>query len=128
MDRHTENFGFLRDIDTGEIISLAPNYDNNIALIAKGYPTDKTRKNDGLIRFLREFIQSCDIAHEMYRELDLPEITEEIISECLDEIPIEVDREFIIDFILNGQNEIKEIINQSEDLLDDEDFTMGFML
>lgn len=128
MDRHTENFGFLRDVNTGEIISLAPNYDNNIALISKGYPTDKTRKNDGLIRFLREFIQSSDIAHEMYRGMDLPEITEELINECLDEISIEVDREFIIAFILNGQNEIKEIINQSEDLLEDEDFTMGFML
>ena len=64
----------------------------------------------------------------MYREMDLPEITEEIINECLDEIPIEVDREFIIAFILNGQNEIKTIINQSEDLSEDEDFTMGFML
>ena len=40
MDRHTENFGLLRDVHTGEILSLAPNYDNNIALIAKGYPTD----------------------------------------------------------------------------------------
>ncbi len=128
MDRHTENFGFLRNINTGEIISLAPNYDNNIALIAKGYPTDKTRKNDGLIRFLSEFIKSSQTAREMYREIDLPKITEEIINECLNEIPIEVDRDFIISFILNGQNEIKKIINQSEDLSEDEDFTMGFML
>ena len=88
MDRHTENFGFIRDIDTGEIISLAPNYDNNIALIAKGYPTDKTRQNDGLIRFLREFIQSCDTAHEMYREMDLPEITEEIMNKEEKEITL----------------------------------------
>ena len=128
MDRHTENFGFIRNIDTGEIISLAPNYDNNIALIAKGYPTDKTRQNDGLIRFLSEFIKNSETAREMYREMDLPEITEEIINECLDEIPIEVDRDFIISFILNGQTEIQKIIYQSEDSSEDDDFTEGFML
>ena len=128
MDRHTENFGFIRDIDTGEIISLAPNYDNNIALIAKGYPTDKTRQNDGLIRFLSEFIKSSETAREMYREMDLPEITEEIINECLDEIPFEVDRDFIVSFILNGQTEIERIINQSEDFSEDDDITEGFML
>ncbi len=128
MDRHTENFGFIRNIDTGEIISLAPNYDNNIALIAKGYPTDKTRQNDGLIRFLSEFIKSSETARELYREMDLPEITEEIINECLEEIPIEVDRDFIVSFILNGQTEIERIINQSEDSSEDDDFTEGFML
>lgn len=128
MDRHTENFGFLRDVDTGEIISLAPNYDNNIALIAKGYPNNESRKGDGIIRFLTEFIRSCETAREIYREMDLPQITEEIINECLDEIPIEVNRDFITSFILNGQNKIKGIINQSEDLSENEDFSMGFML
>ncbi len=128
MDRHTENFGFLRDIDTGEIISLAPNYDNNIALIAKGYPTDKMRQNDGLIRFLSEFIKNSETAREMYREMDLPEITEQILNECLDEIPFEVNRDFIVSFILNGQTEIQKIIYQSEDFSEDDDFTEGFML
>lgn len=52
MDRHTENFGLMRNIDTGEMISLAPNYDNNIALISKGYLKDISRKNDVLICFL----------------------------------------------------------------------------
>ena len=35
-DRHTFNFGILRVADTGEVLCLAPNFDNNIALIAKG--------------------------------------------------------------------------------------------
>lgn len=55
MDRHTENFGVLRDVNSGEILSLAPNYDNNIALISNGYPSDVLRKHDGLIRFFKEF-------------------------------------------------------------------------
>ena len=89
MDRHTENFGFLRDVETGKILSLAPNYDNNVALIARGYPSDVSRKSDGLIRFLREFVMNCTEAHEMYRQMGLPEITAEMIDECMNEIPID---------------------------------------
>jgi len=48
-DRHTFNFGLLRDAETGGIASLAPNYDNNMALIARGYPKNIQRKNDVLI-------------------------------------------------------------------------------
>ena len=101
---------------------------NNIALIAKGYPSDVTRKSDGLIRFLREFLASCDDALEMYREMDLPVITAEIIDECLDEIPIEVDRDYVRDFILNGQARVNEIIGICENQNEDDDNTFGLML
>ena len=120
MDRHTENFGFLRDVKTGKILSLAPNYDNNIALIAKGNLKDATRASDGLIKFLREFVQNNAVAREMYRSMNLPVITEEIIDECLDEIPIEVDRDYIRTFILSGQAQTRELIDQDEDLFEDE--------
>ena len=128
MDRHTENFGLIRDVHTGEILSLAPNYDNNIALIANGYPTDVSRKSDGLIRFFSEFLMSSDDALEMYRQMDLPEITDKIIDECFDEIPIEVDREYIRSFILNGQARINDIIGIGEDQNEDEDNSFGLML
>lgn len=32
IHRHTKNYGILRNPETGEIVKLAPNYDNNIAL------------------------------------------------------------------------------------------------
>lgn len=121
MDRHTENFGLLRDVETGAILSLAPNYDNNIALIAKGYPSKVSRIGDGLIRFLSELIQNCEEAREMYRRMDLPEITADVIDECLNEIPIEVDRDFIRDFIMNGQKVIREIIDTGEGASESED-------
>ena len=126
MDRHTENFGLLRDVKTGRIISLAPNYDNNIALIAKGYPTDVRREHDGLIGFLRTFIQSSEEAHEMYRQMKLPEITERMIDECMDEIPIKADRDYIRSFVLNGQEKVREII--CADIEPNEDNTIGIML
>lgn len=114
MDRHTKNFGLLRDAVNGEILSLAPNYDNNIALIAKGYPSDVSRKSDGLIRFFRDFVMSCTEAHEMYKRMNLPKITAEMIDECLNEIPIEVDRDYIKAFILNGQERIEELIGMNK--------------
>lgn len=128
MDRHTENFGLLRDIQTGKILSLAPNYDNNIALIARGYPNDVSRTGDGLIRFFRELVHNCEEAHEMYQQLELPKITEEVIKECLDEIPIEIDRDFIRSFVLNGQDVIQEIIHMDDGLSDDENNSMGLVL
>ena len=128
MDRHTENFGLLRDVKTGRIISLAPNYDNNIALIAKGYPSDVRRTHDGLIGFLKAFLQDCEEARELYREMRLPEITEDIIDECLDEIPIEVDWEYIRTFILCGQDRVRELIEMDGELSEDEEPDMGLTL
>ncbi len=127
MDRHTENFGFLRDVRTGKILSLAPNYDNNIALIARSYPSDVSREHDGLIRFFREFVTNCKKAKEMYRQMKLPEITGAIIDECMNEIPIEVNREFIRAFILNGQERVKEIISTDGISSENKDYSPGLM-
>lgn len=110
MDRHTENFGLLRETQTGKILSLAPNYDNNIALIANGYPSDGRRERDGIIRFLSDFLKNCEEARRMYGQMKLPEITENMINECLDEIPIKVDDEYIRTFILCGQEKVHLII------------------
>ncbi|OON98791.1 MAG: hypothetical protein ATN35_03625 [Epulopiscium sp. Nele67-Bin004] len=39
FDRHEYNFGVLKCSDTGEILGLAPNFDNNLALGAGGHNT-----------------------------------------------------------------------------------------
>ena len=112
MDRHTQNFGVLRLVDDGSIIKLAPNFDNNIALISRGYPNDVKREHDGMIRFFIDFIQSNTIALNMYRNMVLPCITPNIIQTCLNDIPITVNEPFIIDFIMNGYTIIMNHIHQ----------------
>lgn len=109
VDRHTKNYGVLRDIKTGAIVSLAPNYDNNIALISRGYPSTTDRSNDKLISLLIELLNENDKAKELFCKLQIPTITEDMITECISEIGIEVDKEIITEFILNGQ---KIIFNQ----------------
>lgn len=81
----------------------------------------------GLIRFFREFLKENDTACQMYREMKLPEITEKLIDNCLNEIPIDVDKEYIKAFILNGQAVIQDIIN-SEDIDEDEEQSAGLIL
>lgn len=111
MDRHTNNYGLLRSIKTGEILSLAPNYDNNIALIANGYPSDVSREKDGLLRFFFDFLDNNIPAKKLFKTLEIPVITKEIIIDCIDRIPVKVDNEFIIKFILNGQKRIKNRVS-----------------
>ena len=108
---------------------MAPNYDNNIALIARGYPAKVSREGDGLIRFFRELLSENVDARQMYRKMSMTVITEKMIDECLAEIPIEVDQDFIKEFILNGQQIVQQLI-LSEDLAEnmDEDQTMNMML
>ena len=118
MDRHTKNYGVLRDVESGEILGLAPNFDNNIALISGDYPKNITRKNDKLIQLFADFLESCLDALEIFEKLNIPPIDREMIMDCMDKVPIEVDREVICGFILNGQTEVittVERLTQSND-------------
>ena len=111
MDRHTNNYGLLRDVEPGKFISLAPKYDIIIALMANGYPSDVSREKDGILRFFFEFLDNNGKAKELFQSLEIPVITKEMIIDCMDNIPVKIDSEFIIDFILNGQRKLKEYIS-----------------
>ncbi|MDD4700009.1 MAG: hypothetical protein PHV07_07105 [Oscillospiraceae bacterium] len=113
MDRHTKNYGILRNSSTGEITSLAPNYDNNISLISRGYPQNIARKNDKLIQLFLDFLIENEQARELFINLNIPEITEELLNNCMDNIPISVNRSTIISFVLNGQQHIQDFIEQT---------------
>ncbi len=106
MDRHTDNYGLLRDVQTGQILRMAPNYDNNVALIARGYPKNVERQSDLLILFFREFLQKCPKATQIYESLRIPAVTERMLNEAMRGIPVEVDGECVKQFILNGQRRI----------------------
>jgi len=104
MDRHTHNYGFLRDVTTGKILSLAPNFDNNIALISRGYSKNISRDNDKLISLFEEFIKEKQIV------FSLPSLTKEIVKNIADAIPIpNIDSEYVSMFIINGYNKIQSL-------------------
>ncbi len=102
-DRHTFNFGVLRDADNGEILGLAPNFDNNMALISRGYPKNITRKNDLLIKLFNELIR-----HDEHLKKYIPTLTEELVKNVIKSVGMRVKSNEITKFIMNGYNLIEK--------------------
>ena len=46
----------------------------------------------------------------MFKELDIPLITEEMLEACFEEVPIKVNEEVVKKSILNGQSQINKAI------------------
>lgn len=99
-DRHTNNFGLLRDIKTGKLIGLAPNYDNNMALIARGYPS-KPKSKDLLITLFNELMEE----YPEYRDY-IPDLTEETNRNVLEKINMKVRTQIIVDFVMSRYNSV----------------------
>ena len=94
-DRHTGNFGLMRDAKTGELLGLAPNFDNNMALIARGYPTSKST-NDLLITLFNELMEK----YPEYKEY-LPKVTEQMVKKVISKLNMKVKSQVIADFVVN---------------------------
>ena len=101
-DRHTNNFGLLRDTKIGKFIGLAPNFDNNMALIARGYPTNKVSEKDILIVLFNELVA----VYPEYRKL-IPEITEELVADILRKLNMKVRSKEIINIVMTRYKLIK---------------------
>jgi len=112
MDRHTKNYGVIRDTDSGAVLGLAPNFDNNIALISRSYPQNVKRENDKLIQLFSEFLEQSQKALDCFEELNIPNVDRELIEICMNRVPIDVEREIICEYILNGQEQITAAIEQ----------------
>ena len=100
-DRHTFNFGLLRDAENGGIVSLAPNFDNNMALISRGYPKDIRRNKDVLIACFNA-LAKFDKSVMQY----VPPLTEDDIKSALSKTGMKVRTGTVIDFIINGYRQI----------------------
>lgn len=109
VDRHNENCGLLRDKKNGKIISLAPNFDNNVALISRSEVLNLNAKDDGLIKMFAKFIKNNKTAYELYREIKLPKLTKQIIHDCFKQIDTKKDEELIMSFLLNRYKELLKI-------------------
>lgn len=83
-DRHSGNFGFLRDLDSGAVLSLAPNYDNNLSLLAIHYD-----QQDGLDRFMVDW-RNMTLFHRV--PIRLRELTPGTLTNLVGDIPCDVDK------------------------------------
>lgn len=109
-DRHTNNFGLLRDVHTGKLIGFAPNFDNNMALIARGYPKKSTSK-DLLIRLFNELLEN----HPEFKAY-LPELDELTVKNILDKLNMKVKRQEITAFVIDRYNMILSAERSDKDV------------
>jgi hypothetical protein len=99
-DRHTNNFGLLRDAQTGNLIGFAPNYDNNMALISRGYPS-KPGAKDMLISLFNELMEE----YPNYKSY-IPEVTEETVKNVIANLNMKVKSQVIVDLVVGRYNQI----------------------
>lgn len=104
-DRHSFNLGVLRDVDTGEILRLAPNFDNNMALISRGYPA-RRKGSDLLIRDFNELLEEGIYWSGYSEKKTLPAVTPELVKETIVETGMRVRTQEITEFICNRFSEI----------------------
>lgn len=94
-DRHTNNFGLLRDVKTGKLMGLAPNYDNNMALISRGYPS-KAGKSDMLITLFNELIDEFP----EYKKV-IPDVSADLVRSVVAELHMRVKTQAVIDIVMS---------------------------
>ena len=101
-DRHTENYGILRDRETGEILCMAPNFDNNLALVSRGYGQDGRPPANPMIRFFHELLESQGVKYE-YPPLPGGQELRDVIKDAAD--GLDIDQEYVLRMIqANYQN------------------------
>ncbi len=101
VDRHNNNYGLLRDKKTGKIVSLAPNFDNNLSLLAYNKTLDQDTKRDGLIKIFVDFIRKNPDALSAFKRVTIEKIDASDVANVISQIPIERDADKITRFIIS---------------------------
>lgn len=101
VDRHTFNYGVFRDTEKGDIISLAPNFDNNLSLISRGY-SKSTERNDLMVKLFLEIKDKVNYTP--------PILTKDMLYIIANEMNKEFDNKFnvqyIVDFCYNAYKKL----------------------
>lgn len=103
-DRHTQNFGLLRDTKTGKLLGFAPIFDHNMALISRGYPKQPTH-NDLLIKLFNEFIKS----NPEYKKY-IPTLTEQTVRDVIADLHMRVRTNEIVDLVMKRYEMINKVL------------------
>ena len=71
-----------------------------------GYPKNVERDSDVIVRMFIEFIRNNGLIYSF------PAINEAMIVACINETDIDVDYEYVKEFILNGQKRVKLMLSE----------------
>ncbi|MGU8478539.1 hypothetical protein ACV3R5_15355 [Clostridium perfringens] len=106
-DRHTNNYGLLRDSLTGEFVGLAPIFDNNLALFAtKQNISNLDIGNKGQLEMF--YIPVFEEYNYKVPELNYDDLYKMVDKAYSDFKPVNYTLEFTTDFIWNKYNYVKD--------------------
>lgn len=100
-DRHTGNFGLLRDTKTGKYLGLAPCFDHNMAVISRGYASNP--KHTDLLITLFNAVMKAYPEYKAY----LPTVSEETVRTVIKEIGMKVRTQPIVDLVMSRYEMVK---------------------
>ena len=108
--RHNENYGFFRNKKTGKIIKMAPNFDNNMALISRN-PLAEDCKRDGFVQLFVKFLKTNQKANELIKTIDFIDLTPQVVDECINNIPLHIEED-IKKHLLKRYKYLMEVIKK----------------
>ena len=108
-NRHNENLGLLRNRKTGKIVSLAPNFDNNLALLGYDRKLKMKPSEDGFIKLFIKFLKNNKEAYKRFKTIKISKLNKKNIEKCLEQTPIDADGYDVINYVLDRYNYIKSI-------------------
>ena len=112
VDRHNENVGILRDRRTGKIVSLAPNFDNNMAFYSNSEITLNMPQKDQMIKLFANFLNKNEIAKELYQEIVFPVVTIKDLRDILSKVEIKINNEEeVVATLLARYKYVKSLFN-----------------
>lgn len=113
VDRHNENVGILRDRRSGKIVSLAPNFDNNLAFYSNDEIVLNMPQKDGMIKRFVSFINSNETLKALLKEIAFPDINEKELYSILEKIEIKIKNEgAFVTTLLARYNYVKSLFNK----------------
>lgn len=110
VDRHNENISIIRERKTGKIISLAPNYDNNLALYSLN--ENENINSFGLIKAFEKFVLNNKEVLSYCKDIDFPKLNKEMLNDILISIDKNYQIKEIVDFIYNRYLELNNFKQQ----------------
>lgn len=111
IDRHNENCGLLRDKNTGNIVSLAPNYDDNLCLVARQNVLSIDTK-EGFLKHFASVINKNTLIKQALKECNIPCVERDVVEKCLADMPYSVDATNIVEYVMFRYEYLVNIINK----------------
>ena len=112
VDRHNENYGLMRNKKSGDVLSLSPNFDNNLCLYGYQNKLPANPKTDGMMKLFSSFLRNAEGAMDLLRENPLPSLTDSQLAQCVDAVPASFPgtREELIHFLRTRIDYLNELL------------------